>query len=63
MGKSLLALDDDTAVKLGIMTVASAKGTSDYAMGPNCRHSIKRVSRRFRTRIDAILRQSEEQSA
>ena len=57
LGKSLLALDNETANILGIMTIETAKGTPDYAMGPNCRHSFKRVSRRFKSRIDALIRQ------
>jgi len=46
-GLSLLALDDDTAKKLGIMTVDEAKSTPDYCMGPLCRHSIRRCDKKF----------------
>jgi hypothetical protein len=46
-GLSLLALSDEVAQKLKIMTVDEARSTSDYAMGPYCRHTIRRVSREF----------------
>lgn len=39
-GKSLLALTPEAAQKYGIMTLAEARGQG--AMGPHCRHSIKR---------------------
>lgn len=44
-GKSLLALNQKAATRLQIMTVAEAKSLD--AMGVNCRHSVKRVSRAF----------------
>jgi len=44
-GKSLLALNNETANRLGIMTLATAK--SEGAMGPHCRHGVLRVSEGF----------------
>jgi hypothetical protein len=54
-GVSLLALDEETAIKLGIMTVDEAKSTPDYACGPYCRHSMKRCSFDLLKKIDWIL--------
>lgn len=53
-GKSLLALDTDIAKKLNIMTITEAKTTPDFAMGPYCRHSFKRLDKSFLNEIGAI---------
>ena len=55
-GKSLLALDGETANKLGIMTVEQAKSTYDYAMGPNCRHFIRRLDESFLGKIRSFIK-------
>ena len=44
-GKSLLATNEDSASEYGIMTLSEAKGQG--AMGINCRHSVRRVSKSF----------------
>lgn len=49
MGKSVLALDEETAGKLGIMSLTYAK--ENGAMGPYCRHSIKPVSKTYLRKI------------
>ena len=46
-GLSILALNQDTATKLGVMTYDEAKSTPDYAMGPLCRHSVRRCSKEY----------------
>jgi hypothetical protein len=55
-GMSLLALDDEAAEILGIMTVDEAMSTPDYAMGPYCRHSIRRLPEGFLRMINERLR-------
>lgn len=55
-GLSILATDDDTAQKLGIMSIDEAKSTPDFAMGPNCRHGIYRLSQDFLNQINEFLR-------
>jgi len=50
-GKSLLALNENAARKYGIMTIEQAK--SEGAMGPNCTHSFKSVSRQFMKELEA----------
>lgn len=55
LGKSLLALDPVTATALGIMTVDEAKTTPDFAMSINCRHSVKRLDKRFLRQIDKLV--------
>ncbi|MCP4648808.1 MAG: hypothetical protein GY853_01830 [PVC group bacterium] len=54
-GVSVLALDEDTAGKLGIMTVAEAEGTPDFAFSYNCRHGLKRLDRGYLQGINKIL--------
>ena len=46
-GKSLLALDNVTAQKLGIMTIDEARTTPDFAMNVYCRHTLRRVPKQF----------------
>jgi hypothetical protein len=46
-GKSLLALDTETARKYGIMTIEEARSTPDHAFGPNCRHGLQRLDSSF----------------
>ena len=58
LGKSLLALDTEAAIVLGIMTIDEAKETPDYAMGPNCRHTFRRCSKEFLDEIDKIVSRS-----
>jgi hypothetical protein len=55
LGRSILALDDNTAVLLGIMTVDEAKSTPDYAMGPYCRHSLVKLDKEYLDQIDLLL--------
>ncbi len=56
-GLSLLATDDITAKKLGIMSIDEAKSTPDYAMGPNCRHTFRRCSSVFLKQINDLLKE------
>lgn len=44
LGKSILAMNPEIAGKLEIMTVDEARGTPDYAMGPFCRHTFRRIT-------------------
>jgi hypothetical protein len=46
-GVSILALNDDAAKKYGVMTVDEAQSTPDYAMGPYCRHSLRRCKKEY----------------
>jgi len=46
-GLSILALDETTAKKFGIMTLDEAKNTPDYALGPLCRHGVRRCSKEY----------------
>ena len=55
LGRSILALDDNAAVLLGIMTVDEAKSTPDYAMGPYCRHSLVKLDKEYLDQIDLLL--------
>jgi hypothetical protein len=59
MGKSLLALNADTAQALGIMTIEQARATPDFAMGVNCRHSIRPVSRTFLRKVRGLIQEKE----
>jgi len=54
LGKSVLALDEITGAKLGIMTIDAAKGQG--AMGPYCRHSIRSVSRNYLIKVSKLLK-------
>jgi hypothetical protein len=51
-GKSLLALNDNAARILGIMTLAEAR--SKGAMGPHCRHGIRQVSKSYVDSLGAV---------
>lgn len=55
LGKSILALREDVATKLGIMSVDMAKNTPDYSFGPMCRHSLKRCESSYLKEIDRLL--------
>lgn len=57
-GVSLLAVDEDAARKLGIMTIEEAQSTPDYAMGPYCRHTIYRLGNDFLERINKDLEEA-----
>lgn len=46
-GVSILALNSDAAKKYGVMTVEEAQSTPDYAMGPYCRHSLRRCKKEY----------------
>jgi hypothetical protein len=46
-GLSILALDQATADRYGIMTVDEAKSTPDFALGPYCRHGLIRCSKEY----------------
>lgn len=48
-GKALLAIDQETASRLGILTIADAM--SQGAMGNYCRHGILRVSEEFSKKV------------
>lgn len=52
-GKALLALDEDTARVLGIMTIDHAK--REGAMFIHCRHSIRRIDAATRNEINKAL--------
>lgn len=52
-GKSLLALTDEAANALGIMTIERAR--SEGAMYIHCRHSIKPVDDEFNDQIEKII--------
>jgi len=54
-GLSLLALTEEVANLLGIMTVNQARNTSDYAMSYNCRHAVRRVSKSINDKIRGML--------
>ena len=54
LGKSVLAMDQATGGKLGIMTIDAAKGQG--AMGPYCRHSIRSVSRNYLIKVNKLLK-------
>ena len=49
-GKSLLAMDQETAKVLGVLYIENAKAQG--ALGVNCRHSIKSVSNTFGRKIE-----------
>lgn len=57
-GRSILAVDDNTAKRLGIMSIDEAKSTPDYAMGINCRHSIRRLDKAYLNQIDKLLQEA-----
>jgi hypothetical protein len=57
-GMALLALDEDTAEKLGIMTIEDAR--SKGAMGINCRHSIMPVEGGGDVQIEEIEQEEGE---
>ena len=54
-GLSILALNDDVATKLGILTYDEAKSTPDYSFGPYCRHSVRRCSKEYIKSLEGIL--------
>jgi hypothetical protein len=56
MGKSLLAIEQRAADILGIMTVDEAMTTPDYAMGPNCRHAMRRLDSAYLKELYKTLR-------
>lgn len=56
MGKSLLALDKETGILLGIMTVEEAKTTGDKSMGPHCRHGIRPLGNSYKKRLLGRIR-------
>ncbi len=58
-GISIVALDSSTANILGAVSLESAR--ADGAMGPNCRHSIRPVSKEYENRIEKILYFAENQ--
>lgn len=55
-GVSILALDEEAAKILGVMTVDEAKSTPDYFGGAGCRHSLKRCSANFIAYINERLK-------
>jgi len=56
-GKPLLALDDETAIILGIRTMDEVISTPDYAMGPFCRHGIRPISVAMRKTLEKIIKE------
>jgi hypothetical protein len=54
-GLSILALDDNVAKILGIMTIDEAKSTPDYAMGPLCRHGVRRCDKDYIEYINSLI--------
>lgn len=62
-GKSLLALDQETAKILGIMTLDQAVSTPDYAMGRWCRHSIRPVSVGTRKILENVIKSALKKGA
>lgn len=55
LGKSILALNEEAANKLGIMTVQEAETTPDYALGFLCRHSLRRLGSDYLKQINEII--------
>lgn len=55
LGRSILALDENAATVLGIMTVDQARSTPDYAMGPYCRHILVKLDEGYLNQVDALL--------
>lgn len=55
LGKSILALYDDIAGKLGIMTVFDAENSPDFAMGVGCRHSLRKLDNEYLQEIEKLL--------
>lgn len=55
-GVPLLALDEETAILLGIMSVDEVMSTPDYAMGPYCRHGLVPISVALRGKLEQILK-------
>ncbi|MFW9871958.1 MAG: hypothetical protein ACFFG0_02575 [Candidatus Thorarchaeota archaeon] len=54
-GKSILAIDDKASGILNIMTVDEAITTPDYALGVNCRHSLRRCDNDYLLKINKAL--------
>lgn len=54
-GLSILAMDEISARKLGVMTFEEAKSTPDYSFGPYCRHSVRRCSSEYLKSIEGLL--------
>ncbi len=59
-GKPLLALDEETASLLKIMSVREAENTPDYSFGVGCRHSIKPISVALRKELEVIIKKKQE---
>lgn len=57
-GKSLLALDEEAAEALGIMTVEEAMNTPDYVFGPFCRHSVAPLGREELSEVNKLIEQN-----
>lgn len=59
LGKSILAIDDIAGAALGIMTIDEAMSTPDYAFGPYCRHSVRRIDDPdYLRQIDDMIREA-----
>jgi len=58
LGQSILALDDEAAAALGIMTVDEAQNTPDYAMGIYCRHGLVRCSASYLRQINELIQKA-----
>ena len=53
LGRPLLALDDQSARVLGIMSIAEAEDQT--ALSWNCRHAFRRLSKEFLNEIDKLI--------
>lgn len=54
-GLSILATTEEVGRALGIMTIDEAKSTPDFAMGPLCRHGVRRVGKQYLEYIKTLL--------
>jgi hypothetical protein len=57
LGMSLLATDDLTAKKLGIMSIDELRADPSRPLSFNCRHSFRRLPQDFLNRIDGLLKE------
>lgn len=57
-GHPILALDQQTADILGIMTVDEAMSTPDYAMAEHCRHGLLPISVNMRKKLEKVIKEA-----
>jgi hypothetical protein len=56
LGKSILATDDITAKKLGIMSIDELRAQPDMPLTYNCRHSFRRLPQEYLNKIEELLK-------